>query len=226
MVPSPRADRRRRLTAALGALGLLVPGPALARAERASDAAVEGPAAPQVRAADRWTRGTWTAGLGLTAGIPEGMTTIGGVVRGGHYVVTGLEVGLEAEVTVFLWNTALTAQWREYAERLPSYVVRATPTLRFTPLRREAFALYLLGGLGPTIFGRDAHVTGHWLLSPGMLIWLGGRVHLDLAFRFTQPFPYEACAEAFVDDAPPPGASLYGYCDFRFGPHLGVVFSF
>ena len=181
---------------------------------------------PALEPAQRWTKGTWTAGLGATVGIPEGMTTLSAIARGGYDVATGLELGLEAEFTVFLWNTALTAQWREFAERLPTFAFRATPTLRYTPLRRETFAIYMLAGLGPTIFNREGAVAGHWLVSPGMLIWLGGGVHLDLAFRFTSPFPRESCEAAFTVDTPEAGDSLYGYCDFRFGPHVGLVFSF
>ncbi len=192
----------------------------------ASPPAADADARPELEPATRWTRGTWTAGLGATVGIPAGLTTLSAVARGGNYVITGLELGLEAEFSVFLWNTALTAQWREFAARLPTFAFRATPTLRYTPLRREAFAIYLLAGLGPTIFNRDGHVAGHWLVSPGMLIWLGGGVHLDLAFRFTSPFPRETCEAAFAVDTPEAGDSLHGYCDFRFGPHVGLVYSF
>ena len=142
----------------------------------------------------------------------------------GRIVLDGLELGGEVNNTFLLWNTSTTAQLRQAANELPTHVLRVTPTVRYAPLRRQGLALYFLLGLGPSIFTRGGQVSAHWLGATGLLIRLGGRVHLNLAFRFTQPFPVSRCEEAFIEhEAPIPGGALLGYCEFRFGPHLGIV---
>ncbi len=63
--------------------------------------------------------------------------------------------------------------------------------------RRRAAARGLVpGDLGPTIDSKDGAVSTHWIVQPGLLLRLGGRVHLDLAFQFTQPFPGKTRATA------------------------------
>lgn len=163
-------------------------------------------------------------GVGASATIPAGMTTIAVDVHAGYYVLDGPELGGEVNNTFLLWNTSTTAQLRQAANELPTHVLRVTPTVRYAPLRRQGLALYFLLGLGPSIFTRGGQVSAHWLGATGLLIRLGGRVHLNLAFRFTQPFPVSRCEEAFIEhEAPIPGGALLGYCEFRFGPHLGIV---
>ena len=79
---------------------------------------------------------------------------------------------------------------------------------------------YLLGGVGPGVVGLRGGVLGQAVVAPGALVHLGGRVWLDLAFRFSLSFPGGKCRRAF------PAQEAPGFCELQFGPQLGLVAAF
>jgi len=154
------------------------------------------------------------------------MTTIGIRAAAGYFVIDGLEIGAELSDTILVWNTALTNQLQELNMRAPTQAIGLMATLRYVPLRRSGFSAYLLAGLGPTIFNKGGKVIAHVFLAPGALIRLGGRVHLNLGFRFSQPFPVANCEQVFAAIAGgEQNVPTHSFCEYGFGPSVGVTFT-
>lgn len=151
------------------------------------------------------------------------MTTIGIRAAAGYFVIDGLELGAELSDTLLVWNTTLTNQLQELNMRAPTQAVGLMATVRYVPLRRSGFSAYLFAGLGPTILNRGGTVIAHVFLAPGALIRLGGRVHLNLGFRFSQAFPLASCEQAFVGDGEQ-NVPAHSFCEYGFGPSVGVTF--
>ncbi len=180
-----------------------------------------------------WGKGRGSLGVGAGVSISSSLTVVSPGLRGGYFVVDGLELGGEVELGVLLWSAADFTAYPGLAATAPSLALRVTPTLRYVFLRQPGFSPYLLAGAGPTwwnhIGGVEA-VAGHWMASPGALIHLGqlgeGRqrpqVYLDLAIRFSGSFPGRSCRRAFTVG----GADVPGYCGFQFGPRLGFAVAF
>lgn len=171
-----------------------------------------------------WTRKTGMATFGGTIGLPRGMTTIGIRAAAGYFVADGLEIGGEISDTILVWNTALTSQLMDLNMRAPTQAIQVAATLRYVPLRRSGFSAYLLAGLGPTFLDKGGGVIAHVFLTPGALIRLGGRVHLNLGFRFTQPFPVATCEQAFSSAVGANEIPAHSFCEYGFGPAIGVTF--
>jgi len=152
------------------------------------------------------------------ASIASALTLVGVGLRGGYFVRPSLEIGGELQSVVLLPSRGAG----EPAPRddAPGAAFRATPMLRWFPLRTEGFAAYLLGGVGPGVVGLRGGVLGQAVVAPGALVHLGGRVWLDLAFRFSLSFPGGKCRRAF------PAQEAPGFCELQFGPQLGLVAAF
>lgn len=152
------------------------------------------------------------------ASIASALTLVGVGLRGGYFVRPRLEIGGELQSVILLPSRGVG----EPAPRddAPGAAFRATPMLRWFPLRTEGFAAYLLGGVGPSLVGLRGGVLGHAVVAPGALVHLGGRVWLDLAFRFSLSFPGAKCRRAF------PAQEAPGFCELQFGPQLGLVAAF
>ncbi len=171
-----------------------------------------------------WTKRTGSATVGGAVGLPRGMTTIGIRAAAGYFVIDGLEVGGEVSDTILVWNTALTSQLMDLNMRVPTQAIQVAATLRYVPLRRPGFSAYLLTGVGPTFLDKGGGVIAHVFLTPGALIRLGGKVHLNLGFRFTQPFPVKTCEDAFATVAGAEDIPAHSFCEYGFGPTVGVTF--
>ncbi len=205
-------------------LGALTPTEGHA-GEPASIAAADGAELP-------WGKRRGSLGVGAGVSISSSLTVVTPGLRGGYFVVDGLELGGEVELGVLMWSAADFTAHPGLASTAPGLALRVTPTLRYVFLRQPGFSPYLLAGVGPTIWNHGAGVAGHWTASPGALIYVGGlgrpgsdgrgAVYLDLAIRFSGSFPGRSCHRAFtVGDADVPG-----YCGFQFGPRLGFAVAF
>jgi hypothetical protein len=180
-----------------------------------------------------WGKGRGSLGVGAGVSISSSLTVVSPGVRGGYFVVDGLELGGEVELGVLMWSAADFTAHPGLAATAPGLALRVTPTIRYVFLRQPGFSPYLLAGVGPTVWnhshGGDG-VAGHWTASPGALIHLGqlgdgarrSQVYLDLAIRFSSTFPGRSCHRAFTVG----GADVPGYCGFQFGPRLGFAFAF
>lgn len=199
-----------------------------------------------------WGKRRGSLGVGAGVSISSSLTVVTPGLRGGYYVVDGLELGGEVELGVLMWSAADFTAHPGLASTAPGLALRVTPTLRYVFLRQPGFSPYLLAGAGPTIWNHGAGVAGHWTASPGALIYLGGlggsggsggpggpggpggsggrtgsdggrgAVYLDLAIRFSGTFPGRSCHGAFTVG----GADVPGYCGFQFGPRLGFTVAF
>ena len=161
-------------------------------------------------------RGVGELGLFADASIASELTLVSVGLRGGYFVRAGLELGGELQATLLVAPPRVAAAQVRADE--PGAGFRVTPFLRWMPLRTDGFAAYLMAGVGPGAIGRE--VLGHVLAAPGAMVALGGRVWLDLAFRFTIGFPGARCRAAFAADSAP------GFCELQFGPQLGLLAAF
>ncbi len=180
----------------------------------APDAASE-PSADAVTPAPAFRRRGGELGLFADASIASELTLLSAGVRGGYFVRAGLELGGELQATLLVPPRGSIAL---PVNDGPGAALRLTPLVRWMPLHTDTFAAYLLAGVGPTVLGRQ--VLGHVLVAPGALVHVGGRVWLELAIRFTRGFPGGRCRAAFAGQAAP------GFCEFQFGPQLGLVAAF
>jgi hypothetical protein len=172
-----------------------------------------------------WGKRRASLGVGAGASISSSLTVVASGIRGGYFVADGLELGAEIDLGVLLWSAADFTAHPGLARTAPNLALRVTPTVRYVFLRQPGFSPYLLAGAGPTWWnhiGGAAAVAGHWTASPGALIYLGGRIYLDLAIRFSGSFPGRSCHRAFTVA----GAEVAGYCGFQFGPRLGFALAF
>lgn len=197
----------------------LAGAPAAAASEPATTASAPIFASPAPLDATRepvaFRRGAGELGLFADASIASELTLLSAGVRGGYFVRAGLEIAAELQATWLMPPRGVAT--RATADE-PGAAFRLTPLIRWMPLRTDSFAPYLLAGAGPTVLGRA--VLGHVLAAPGAFVHLGGRVWLDLAIRFTRGFPGARCRAAFSSQAAP------GFCEFQFGPQLGLVAAF
>lgn len=181
-----------------------------------------------------WGKGRGSLGAGAGVSISSSLTVVTPGLRGGYFVVDGLELGGEIDLGVLMWSAADFTAHPGLANTVPGLALRVTPTIRYVFLRQPGFSPYLLAGVGPTWWNhRDGvdGVAGHWTASPGALILLGqlgdgsrrrSQVYLDLAIRFSSSFPGRSCHRAFTAG----GGFVAGYCGFQFGPRLGFAVAF
>lgn len=196
--------------AAPGLADAVVPAAAVGGA---AGAPAEVPA--EVAAPPTFRRGGGELALFADASIASELTLVSVGVRGGYFVRAGFEVGAELQATLLVPPRGSVARPTSDA---PGGALRVTPLVRWMPLRSESFAAYLLAGIGPTVLGREA--LAHVLVAPGALVHVGGRVWLELAIRFTRGFPGGRCRAAFAGQVAP------GFCEFQFGPQLGLAAAF
>ncbi len=189
--------------------------------------------ASDTRQALPWDKQRGSLGVGAGVSISSSLTVVSPGLRGGYFVVDGLELGGEVELGVLLWSAADFTAHPGLAATAPSLALRVTPTVRYVFLRQPGFSPYLLAGAGPTWWNHSGGVdgvAGHWMASPGALIHLGAlgegrrrpQLYLDLAIRFSGSFPGRSCRRAFMVG----GADVPGYCGFQFGPRLGFAVAF
>lgn len=189
----------------LSVLLAIVCAPAVARAD---EPAVR-PATPR--------RGAGELSLFADASIASASTLVGVGLRGGYFVRPALELGAELQ-TVLLVDAPAAVQ--RPGPPPPGAVFRFTPMLRWLPLRTDGFAAYVLAGVGPNLLGSRGGAFGHVVAAPGALIHVGGRIWVDIAFRFSAGFPPGRCRAAF------PGQTAPALCEFQFGPQIGLAAMF
>lgn len=160
-------------------------------------------------------RGAGELTLFADASIASASTLVGVGLRGGYFVRPGLELGAELQ-TVLLVDTP-PGQVQRPGPATPGAVFRFTPMLRWVPLRTDGFAAYLLAGVGPNLLGQRGGAFGHVVAAPGVMLHVGGRIWVDVAFRFSAGFPPGRCRAAF------PGQTAPALCEFQFGPQLGLA---
>lgn len=163
-------------------------------------------------------RGAGELSLFADASIASASTLVGVGLRGGYFVRPALELGAELQTVLLIDAPAGVAQ--RPGPATPGAVFRFTPMLRWVPLRTDGFAAYVLAGVGPNLLGTRGGAFGHVVGAPGVMIRLGGRIWVDVGFRFSVGFPPGRCRAAF------PGQEAPALCEFQFGPQVGLAAMF
>lgn len=188
----------------LSLLLALACAPTTARADEAAPRPA--PATPR--------RGAGELSLFADASIASASTLVGVGLRGGYFVRPALELGAELQTILLVDGPGVA---RRPGPATPGAVFRFTPMLRWVPLRTDGFAAYVLAGVGPNLLGTRGGAFGHAVAAPGVMIRLGGRIWVDVGFRFSGGFPPGRCRAAF------PGQEAPALCEFQFGPQVGLA---
>jgi len=172
-----------------------------------------------------WARGTWTAGFGPGLGFGPDLTQLDLNVGGRYFVVHGLAVGLSLGDTIFIYSSALKADFPGIQKRLPNNVFRIVPHLQYVFFRNRWFSPYVTAGVGPAFMNHGGGTHGYWRASPGAYIGLGkSGLFLDIGVQFDGMFPIGRCRDAMSDAESM--IEVRGVCTFGWGPRIGLVGAF
>ncbi len=176
-----------------------------------------------------WAKGTIRPSVGLGFGYSPELVTLRFGVGASYFVANGFSLGLHLDDEVLIYSKQFKSDFPGIEDQLPTNAFRMTPIAQWVFFRRPRFSPYVFGGVGPVFFNHDNGVVGHWVAGPGAYISIAGPVYLDVGVAFSGMFPAGKCNNAFEYSAPSGNlvqAEVNGYCQFGWGPRLGIVISF
>lgn len=180
-----------------------------------------------MRDARPWSRHTLVPSFGFGLGFSPDLVQVGLGLGVSYFAWHGLSFGLGVNDTLLIYGGAFRDRYPGVERQIPTNVLTITPSVQYVFYRSYRFSPYMGLGLGPVFFNHGNGIFGQWSAGPGAYIGIDGPVFLDVGVGFSGMFPTERCNDAFIyDNGMVRGRVFEGFCNFSWGPRLGLVLAF